>query len=120
MVGVVSTGGRGNLKSEPPIHLTRRAPKTEVPIEESISVTSLPEAVQMHWNSELIPSLLEAAGCNSNPWNFEKDDNMFIDVLQDLVDNIFPEMQHDVVKGDKIYRIVRLFSPLLGVPIAKE
>jgi len=87
-----------------------RAARNVVSDEKSLSINSLPDWAKLYWKSQFVPSLLDLVGSKENPWDTDrKQDNTFIQILQDIVDALYTGTRYSVEKNCKIFRMVRPF-----------
>jgi len=85
----------------------RRAPRSVVPDEKSLSIDTLPGWAKSLWKSQFIPSLIDILRRESNPWDIEKrQDDSFIDTLQQIIDGVYPEASYMVQRNCKLFRMV--------------
>ena len=85
----------------------------------SFAFETLPGWVKPFWSHQLIPSLVEFYGAQDDPWDLDDNENdIFYCLLQKLVDALYPEQHHILVKpaktvsleDSKIYAIVSAIS----------
>jgi hypothetical protein len=85
----------------------RRAPRMAVSDEKSLSMNALPDWAKPHWKSHFVPSLLDILADEENPWEIDrKQDNSFLQILQDIVDALYARANCTVEKNGKIFRMV--------------
>lgn len=84
----------------------RRAPKTEIDPDRSISVAHLPNNIKSNWVAYVVPTLIDYAGTSLTPWQFEKDSDTFVALIQIIIDIVHPEEHYTVVKGSKAFNVV--------------
>ncbi|KAH9941017.1 hypothetical protein B0H21DRAFT_824597 [Amylocystis lapponica] len=87
----------------------KRAAKSVVSEDKSLSYESLPEWAKVHWRLVLIPTLLDVIGSQENPWEFDRQSNSdpLLALIQELVDSIYPEDHEDLDSKSKVFRIAR-------------
>lgn len=96
-----------------PAATNKRRAKSTVFDEKSLSVHSLPDFVKLHWKSVFVPTLIHYIGQIVQPWSFASgkepaEDGLLIELVQRLVSTFWPDENHIVSGGSKIYRIVSL------------
>lgn len=94
----------------------RRAPRSLVPEEKSLSVQSLPEFIKPYWKATFVPTMVQFIGQDEYPWSYAsdqggglKDNKRLVDLVQKLINVFWPDQDYEVTGGDKIYRIVSIF-----------
>ena len=114
MAEVQETGHLDEVQPATPAK-KRRAPRSLVPEEKSLSVQSLPEFIKPYWKATFVPTMVQFIGQDEQPWSFAsdqggglKDNKRLVDLVQKLIDVFWPEQSYEVTGGDKIYRIVSI------------
>lgn len=96
---------------------SKRAPKTAVSENKSVGRRVLPKWAVAKWESTFMPSLLTLIGAHQKPWQIEKvkDESTYLEICQSLVEAVWPDIEHQVVKKDAIFRVVSAHECLLRV-----
>ncbi|KAH9951836.1 hypothetical protein B0H21DRAFT_717801, partial [Amylocystis lapponica] len=86
----------------------QRKPKAPVAPTKSLAFENLPSWIKPHFDSKLMPTILEIYGAEDDPWDLDHDDqDYFRSVVQETIDLICPRQHHSVTKGERIYAIAR-------------
>ena len=115
MVAIEDSSSDENKEDIKPIISQLTLPKPHaarnvVSDEKSLSINSLPDWAKPYWKSQFVPSLLDLVGSEENPWETDwKQDNTFIQMLQDIVDALYTGTHYSVEKNCKIFHMVCLF-----------
>ena len=79
-----------------------RAAHSVVDSEKSLAFEYLPEWIKSCWFSDLMPTLIEFYGAQDNCWDLDDGKNdMFYYLLQKIIDTLYPEEHHVLVKPSK-------------------
>ena len=71
------------------------------------SFGALPDYVKPVMKTKITPSLLEYYGTREDIWNADATkSNEFLDLLQDILNRIFPHKKIALKKGDVVYKYV--------------
>jgi hypothetical protein len=105
---VMIDGEGSDDEHKPQVAQKRRAPRSVVSDEKSLSIDTLPPWAKFHWKLQFVPSLIDVLGGEANPWDAEKNQGGegFIDLLQQVVNAVYPEANYIVQKNCKIFRMV--------------
>ncbi len=91
----------------------KRTPKNDMPTAKSLSADRLPSWIQGKFEERIILTLFEHYGADPDPWTVDagvEGRPSIIEVLQELIDHVCPERHYIVEKGDRIQKIVCVFS----------
>ncbi|KAH9995455.1 hypothetical protein BJV74DRAFT_739415, partial [Russula compacta] len=60
------------------------------------------------WSTSFLPTLYRRLGSAKNPWKPYKDGSSMLDMIQEILDMVYPNSGYRVRIGDKIYSMDRL------------
>lgn len=89
----------------------RKSPKasTDVPNDKSLAFNKLPPWIQPRWDSGIIPTLLDMAGCHDGEdggWEVEKDQSRFLAMIHDVIHVVYPRVRTVVLLDSIIFKRV--------------
>ncbi|KAI0084248.1 hypothetical protein BDY19DRAFT_997859 [Irpex rosettiformis] len=102
------------IDSDPPepvgdvVKKPSRAARTQVVPGKSLAVKHLPEWIRDDLDptrtGRIIATVVDFYGCQQDPWKFDYDDaEVFLTLVQLLIDHLYPEKHFGVSKTDQIY-----------------
>ncbi|ETW77430.1 hypothetical protein HETIRDRAFT_421556 [Heterobasidion irregulare TC 32-1] len=98
-------------EDETPVDMNAlRRPRSQVGPAKSLSKSQLPEWAKKHWDSKIIPTLLDFYGIQDDPWNLDGDDGvtLFRTALQQTINLVCPGIKYTPMPvRDKVYLIAR-------------
>lgn len=91
----------------------RRSPVAPTDERKSRSVGSLPFWAQAKWDLVFVPTLLDLAGrydAEDGGWEIEKNKDMFVLLLQDVADIVYPNVSYAVHPTSNMYHLVSVYN----------
>ncbi|KAH9946446.1 hypothetical protein B0H21DRAFT_709154 [Amylocystis lapponica] len=73
----------------------------------SLSRETLPGWIKSHFETKLLPMIIDTYGAEDDPWKLDGDNDDFLEVAQNALDLVCPRQHHTLAKSDKIYAIAR-------------
>jgi hypothetical protein len=61
---------------------------------------------RVKWSTSFLPTLYRRLGSAKNPWKPYKDGSSMLDMIQEILDMVYPNSGYRVRIGDKIYSMV--------------
>lgn len=90
--------------------IARRAPSDDEqgsdPERDSLAYDALPDWVKPEVKTVVVPSIVEYIACQQDPWSLDTEAYTFQELVQKLLNRVFPQRHHTVEKRDIIYKWV--------------
>ena len=73
-------------------------------------MTDLPEFAEQKWQSTFLPTLYDKFFASDQPFDtFNLGSDQFVDLLQAVIDEVYPDIEYKVTSSGSIHFLVRCF-----------
>jgi hypothetical protein len=97
---------QSKVKAEPSVKLEGSTSASSNPSASTQDIETLPEFCRATWSTRFLPTIYHCLGAAPKPWELADGEAGMVEVIQEVLDYVYPGMTYTVKHGDKIFTMV--------------
>jgi hypothetical protein len=97
---------QSKVKAEPSVKLEGSTSAGSILSASTQDIEILPEFCRATWSTRFLPTIYHRLGAAPKPWELADGEAGMVDVIQEVLDYVYPGTMYTVKHGDKIFTMV--------------
>jgi hypothetical protein len=100
------TTRQSKVKAEPSVKLEGSASASSISSASTQDIETVPEFCRATWSTRFLPTIYHRLGVAPKPWELADGEAGMVEVIQEVLDYVYPGTTYTVKHGDKIFTMV--------------